>query len=174
MLNLIELFRSFETIATINNDNRFSAIPIPGYDQYRLGKDAQGRPLLLIPILDVQSPKRPAPIVLEHLTVMYDIDCRIFCPDSTTEKGRFTVVRCTGVDTTLHTYFLQVTSAIVASLKNRPTPFDVARVINQFNRVVQSNTKSITKIRARFMGRTISNYPISSTCCFNKCVAYAT
>ena len=78
MLNLIELFRSFETIATINNDNRFSAIPIPGYDQYRLGKDVQGRPLLLIPILDVQSPKRPAPIVLEHLTVMYDIDCSYF------------------------------------------------------------------------------------------------
>lgn len=146
MLNLIELFRSFETIATINNDNRFSAIPIPGYDQHRLGKDAQGRPLLLISILDVQSPKRPAPIVLEHLTVMYDIDCRIFHPDSTTEEGKFTVVRCTGVDTTLHTYFLQVTSAIVASLKNRPTPFDVARIINQlielFRAIINPSRKS--------------------------------
>jgi hypothetical protein len=117
------------------------ATPIPGYDQHRLSKDAQGKPLLLISIVDARSQKQTAPIVLEHLTVMPDMDCRISRPDGTLEAGRFTVVRCTGADATLQTYFLRIASTIVTSLKNRPTQFDVTYAINRLIELFRAMTK---------------------------------
>ena len=141
MLNLIELFRSLQSIGTIGDGDRFSTTPIPGNEQHRLGKDAQGRPLLLISILDVSSPRQPAPIVLEHITVMYNQNCRVSRSDSTFEEGRFTVVRCTGEDTTLQAYFLRVASAILISLKDRPTQSDVANAINRLIELFRAMTK---------------------------------
>ena len=131
MINLIELFQSLESIAVIYGDNQFSTTLIPGHEQHRLGKDAQGRPLLLISVLDAPSQRQPAPIVLEHLTVMYNQSCRVSHPDSTLEEGRFTVVRCTGEDTTLQVYFLRVASAILMSLKNRSTQADIAHAMSR-------------------------------------------
>ena len=141
MLNLTELFQSLESIATIGDENRFSAIPIPGYEQHRLGKDAYGRPLLLISILDVRSQRQPAPIVLKHLTVMYNLNCRVSRPDSTFEEERFTVIHCTGDDATLQAYFLRVASAIVISLKDPPTQSDVANAINRLIELFRAMTK---------------------------------
>jgi hypothetical protein len=141
MLNLTELFQSLPSIATIGDGDRFSTTPIPGHEQHRLGKDAQGSPLLLISILDVPSQRQPAPIVLEHITVMYNQNCRVSRSDSTFEEGRFTVVRCTGEDTTLQAYFLRVASAILISLKDRPTQSDVANAINRLIELFRAMTK---------------------------------
>ena len=96
MTNLIELFRSLEPIAAIYGDNQFSTTLIPGHEQHRLGKDAQDRPLLLISVRDAPSQRQPAPIVLEHLTVAYNQNCRVSRPNNTLEEGRFTVVRLYG------------------------------------------------------------------------------
>ena len=138
MLNLTELSQSLESMATIHDDNQFSALPIPEYDQYRLAKDNQGRPLLLISVVDVHGPKQPAPIVLEHLTVLYDQKCRVTFPDESTEEKQFIVVHCTGNDVALHTYFLRVAAAIITSLKNRPTQFDVAHTMNRLIELFQA------------------------------------
>lgn len=131
MLNLTEIFQSLESVATVYGDNQFSTTLIPGHEQHRLGKDTQGRPLLLISVLDALSTRQPAPIVLEHLTVMYNQNCRVSRPDGALEEERFTVVRCTGEDTTLQVYFLRVASAILMSLKNRPTQVDIAHAMNR-------------------------------------------
>ena len=131
MLNLIELFQSIELIATSDSENQFSAVPIQDYKPHRLGKDAQGRPLILISTFNVRSQSQPPPIVLEHLSVQYNLNCQISRPDDTFEIARFTVVRCTGEDTTLHDYFLKVASTIFISLKNQPTQSNVAYAINQ-------------------------------------------
>ena len=161
MLKFIELFKSIELIGTTNK-NRFSASPIPSYEQHRLGKDAQGRPLLLISIFDVRSQRQPAPIELEHLTVMYNMNCRVSRPDGTFETGRFTVVRCTGEDTTLQDYFLKVASTIVISLKNQPTQSDVADAMNQLIELFSGNGAAPSKICARSMGGTVFNFPSPS------------
>lgn len=131
MLNLIELFQSLELIVTSNSESHFSTILIPDYEPHRLGKDALGRPLLLISISDVRSRRRLAPTELEHLTVMYDMNCRVSRSDDSFEEGRFTVVHCIGEDTRLQDYFLKVASAIIVSLKNQPTQSDVAHIVNQ-------------------------------------------
>jgi hypothetical protein len=141
MQDLIELFQSIEPIATSDSENRFSTILIPGYEPHRLGKDAQGRPLLLISILNVRSQNQRTPIVLEHLRVQYNLNCRVSRPDGTFEEGVFTVVHCTGEDVTLQNYFLKVMSTIVVSLGDRPTQSDVAHAINQLIELFRAMTK---------------------------------
>ena len=147
MLNLIELFQSFDAITTTSDEDRFAASPIPGYKPHRLGKDAQGRPLLLISVLNVRNRSQCTPIVLEHLRVQYNLNCRVSRPDGTFEEGTFTVVRCTGEDATLQNYFLKVMSTIVMSLGDQPTQSDVAHAMNQlielFRAMAQSPRKSI-------------------------------
>jgi hypothetical protein len=65
MYNLTELFQSLESIARNDGKDCFSTTLIPGYEAHRLGKDARGRPLLLISIIDVPGQRQPAPISLK-------------------------------------------------------------------------------------------------------------
>ena len=78
---------------------------------------------------------------------MYDLNCRVSRLDGTFETGRFTVVRCTGEDSTLQDYFLKVASTILVTLKDQPTQSDVAdamnRLIELFRAIGQSPRKSI-------------------------------
>lgn len=145
MFNLTELFQSLESVARNDGENRFSTILIPGYEVHRLGKDPQGRPLLLISIIDVSGQKQPAPISLEHLKIMYGLKCRVSRPDSTFEERRFTIILCTGEDSTLHAYFLRVASTILISLKNQPTQSDVAHVMDRFIELFRAMTKPSRK-----------------------------
>ena len=131
MLNLIELFQSIESMAMHNSEDRFSTILISDYEPHRLGKDALGKPLLLISISDVSSQNEHTPVVLEHLRVQYNLNCRVSRPDETFEEGVFTVVRCAAEDVTLQDYFLRVMSTIIISLGDQPTQSDVARSMNQ-------------------------------------------
>ena len=131
MLNLIELFQSIEPIAATDDEHRFSAILISDYEPHRLGRDAQGRPLLLIAVMEVPSPRQTPPVDLEHLRVLYNQACRVSRSDGAFEEGRFAIIHCTGEDPTLQTYFLRVASTVVMSLKDRPTQSDVAHSINQ-------------------------------------------
>lgn len=131
MLDLTELYHSIESISTTHDASQFSALPIPSYGRHRLAKDSRGRPLLLISIVDVHRQMQSAPIVLEHLTVLYDQKCRVSLPNGSAEEKQFTVVHCTGEDVTLHIYFLRIASAIITSLKTHPTQSDVAHTMKQ-------------------------------------------
>lgn len=141
MLDLIELFQSFDSITTTNDEDRFTASPIPDYQPHRLGKDALGRPLLLISIFNIRSQSQYTPVVLEHLRVQYNLNCRISRPDGTFEEGVFTVVRCTGEDVTLQDYFLRVMSTVVISLGDQPTQSDVAHAMNQLIELFRAMAK---------------------------------
>lgn len=141
MLNLIKLFQSFDSITTTNDEDRFAASPIPGYKPHRLGKDAQGSPLLLISTLNTRSQSQPPPIILEHLRVQYNLSCRVSRPDGTFEEGVFTLVHCTEADATLQNYFLKVMSTIVISLGDQPNQSDVADAMNQLIELFRAMTK---------------------------------
>ena len=77
MVNLIRLFHSLNSISVQPGKSDFAAIPIPGHEPHRIGKDVQDRPLLLVAIPNVPGHGHPAPIILENLTVMYDLKCRV-------------------------------------------------------------------------------------------------
>ena len=141
MLNLIELFQSIKSVAASDSENQFAAVPIQDNKPHRLGKDAQGRPLLLISIFNVRSQSQYTPVVLEHLRVQYNLNCRISRPDGTFEEGIFTVVRCTGEDVTLQNYFLKVMSTVVIFLGDQPTQSDIAHAMNQLIELFRAMAK---------------------------------
>ena len=146
MLDLVALFNSFQPPdATAGQTARFSAQPIPGYERHRLAKDTQDIPSLLISVTDVSGGERPVPIKLEHLTVQYDVDCRISRSDGNIEEGRFTVVRCTGIDKALHTYFLRSIGGIVISLGATPSRLDVAHAIKNLTILFRAMTEKPRK-----------------------------
>lgn len=130
--DLITLFDSLPPpLGVPGEGTRFSAQPIPGYEQHRLGMGTQGEPSLLLVVNVSAGRARPAPLVLEHLTVQYDIECRIGRRDGATEEGHFTVICCTDGNRTLHTHFLRVVGALVASLGTAPSRLDVGRAVDQ-------------------------------------------
>ena len=163
MLDLIELFQSFDSITTTNDEDRFTASPIPDYERHRLGKDTLGRPLLLISVFNVRSQSQYTPVVLEHLKVQYNLNCRISRPDGTTEKDVFTVVHCTGEDVTLQNYFLKVMSTVVISLGDQPTQSDIAYAMNQlielFRAMVKVPQKSVQGLWAELFLISQSHQP---------------
>ncbi len=140
---MLDLASSFEALGPPPNTSegdgsRFSAMPIPGYPQHRLGKDPHGAPSLLVEVTDGKGRVWHAPIVLEHLTVQHDVDCRVTQPDGSVEKGRFTVLRCTGMDPALHSYFLRVASALVALLGQDPSGLDVSKAVDRLVELFRS------------------------------------
>lgn len=135
MPNMPDLVALFDSLRmpdnTVGQGTRFSAHPIPSYEPHRLGKDELGAPSLLISVAERASQSQPAPIVLQHLTVQHDVDCRISRRDGSAEEDRFTVICCTNGDYVLNSYFLRVASAVVTALGVTPTQHDVARVIGK-------------------------------------------
>lgn len=156
MLDLVSSFEALEPPTGVESAAaRFSAMPIPGYEQHRLGKDPHGAPSLLVAVADSRDQVWSAPIVLEHLTVQHDVDCRVTRPDGSAEEGRFTVVRCTGRDRALHAYFLRVTAAVVALLGEAPTNGDVStaidRLIELFRAMAVAPRKSVQGLWAELL-----------------------
>lgn len=78
MFDLIKLFNLLEVPNNSENINtRFSTYPIPDYEKHRLGKDPEGKPAILIFTCNSSEFTKPAPIVLEHLTVQFNLNCSI-------------------------------------------------------------------------------------------------
>lgn len=156
MLNLVKLFDSLPPpAATVGGDARFSAMPIPGYQRHRLGRDAQGAPSLLIAVTDKARATWPPPTVLKHLTVQHDVTCRVSRTDRPMDEDQFTVVRCVGDDPGLHGYFLRVAEALVVSLGPRPSARDVTRAIGQlvelFRAMAEAPRKSVQGLWAELL-----------------------
>lgn len=118
----------------------FSALPVPGFERHRVAKDAQGAPALLISIADAPSSTRPAAIVLENLTVHHDVDCRITRPGGE-ETGNFTVVRCTGSDSSLRSYFLRIAAIMLQSLGASPSRMSVSQAVSRLAELFHAMSK---------------------------------
>lgn len=153
MLDIKSLFDTLEIpLATSSDGLRFAAQPIPGYESHRLGRDAQGAPSLLIAVAENTERPRPAPIVLEHLTVQSDVRCRIAFPTGELEEGLFTVAQCVRGDQALHEYFLHVGGTMIEVLGGKPAQARVTQVISQLAelfRAMSSPSKSPCKAYGR-------------------------
>lgn len=146
MLDLVALFNSFQPPdITAEQTPRFSAQPVPGYEQHRLAKDAHNTPTLLIAVTGAAGKDRSIPIKLENLTVQYDMHCRVSRSDGNIEEGLFTVVRCTGRDEALHIYFLRCIGALIISLGMTPSRLDVAHTIKNLTTLFRAMTEKPRK-----------------------------
>jgi Putative PD-(D/E)XK family member, (DUF4420) len=126
---------------------RFSAQPIPGMESCSVGKDAAGSPVLLIETEAAGPRAAVAPIVLEHLSVLHNVDCRMQDTGGGASTHRLSVIRCCGDDPTLHEYFLRALTPVIASLPTRPSREQVVQAVNRmielFRRAAQAPRKTI-------------------------------
>jgi putative PD-(D/E)XK family protein DUF4420 len=126
-VDLLQLFQSLVLPGPATSGSELSAVPIPGIENHRLAKDANGSPCLLIR----QSPQQPSstPIKLENLLVVFDTLCVIMHPRRERESGTFTIIRCTSENPALFPHFLRILSPMVMALGSTPTRAAVRRSI---------------------------------------------
>lgn len=145
--DLLRLFASLPLPLGDSPAGRFSVQPIPGICSCSVGKDAAGCPVLLVET-DATGPRAAvAPIVLENLSVLHNVDCRMQDAGGGASTHRFSVIRCCGDDPLLHEYFLRALTPVIATLPARPTREQVIAAVNAlielFRRASQSARKTV-------------------------------
>lgn len=139
MLDLIALFNELmQSSTTVTGSAIFSALPIPGFQQHRIARDVAGAPTILLSVSENRADRRPLSIALEHLSVQYDIECRISRPQGGIETGQFTIIRCVEADESLQSYFLRVLAALIESIGSSPSRSDVSQAINKLLELFQA------------------------------------
>jgi Putative PD-(D/E)XK family member, (DUF4420) len=130
-VDLVRLFDAIPKLEPTEGESiRFAAEPIPGYERYHVARDRDGNAALLIAGLAGRPPDRPAPIVLEHLTVQTDVECVIRRAAQERRHERCVVVRCLNGDRRLQEYFFRSVAAVVAAVGPEPMPKQIREAID--------------------------------------------
>jgi putative PD-(D/E)XK family protein DUF4420 len=129
-LNLISTYDSLAKPIGAK-ETRFSVHTIDRHRVYRIGKDSQDAPALLISIEQSRSGRQLASVVLEHLTVQHGISCLIVDKRGREEHGRFTLIRCRGGDRTLYEYFLRILNSTLIGPYLEPSVVDITHAIEK-------------------------------------------
>lgn len=166
MIDLNELYQKVNTSPNIKteNSNYYIACPIPGYPKHKLARDMQSNPCLLISTDSLKEPTRPAPIKLKHLSVLFDVECKVF-HDGSFEKNRFTVICCTEQDQVMRNYFLRISSTIISAIGKKPSRAEifnaVDKLIELFRTLSQAPRKSVQGLWAELFLISLSPNPES-------------
>src|SRR5262245_41041799 len=105
-LDLVQLFDALPPPTGDSPAGRFSAQPISGLPACSVGKDTSGYPVLLVETDATGQRALVAPIVLQNLSVLHNVDCRLQEQGGSINTRRLSVIRCCGEDRVLHEYFL--------------------------------------------------------------------
>jgi len=130
MVDILSLFDDIKNPVFATDQERFVAVNIPTYPHFYLAKDGNHFPSLLISVSDSTTKRSTAPITLEHLSVIFDVPCRVTTSNGISEDGIFTVIRCTGHERLLHSYFLRTLRLIFDLLPTIPTKAKVAHAVS--------------------------------------------
>lgn len=114
-----------------------NTVRVPGMSAHRLGKDADGSPVLLLQVVR-EATQRPADVQLENLAVLHDVSCRIWSTNARVVSGQFTVVRCNSSIEDVRQYFLHVMEPFLVMLGRNPTPSIVSQLINHLVEVFRA------------------------------------
>ncbi len=146
MINLIELYKKLKKPEGLpsNDSPAFSAIPITNYPKHRLAKDSSNFPCLLIAPEEAVYANRPAPIRLEHLMVLFDVDCKI-SHNGQYEKNKFTVICCSDPDQQMQDYFLRIGGTIISLLGKNPSRYDISKSVDKLVELFRSISKAPRK-----------------------------
>ena len=149
--DLVQLFDGLPTPTGDAGPGRFCALPVPGYPFCAVGKDSSGNPVLLIEA-DNALPGTVPPLVLEHLSVIHMVTCRVQSPHLATNDRILSVIRCTGADRALHEYFLRSLHPIIASLPLKPSRQQISdaveRLADLFRQMTEAPRKTVAGLWA--------------------------
>jgi hypothetical protein len=104
---------------------------------------------------DNAQPGAGAPLVLEYLSVIHLLNCRVQRPCGASEEKLLSVIRCTGADRGLQEYFLRSLYPIMASLTTRPSQQQISRAVDRlvelFQKITQTPRKTLTGLWAELL-----------------------
>lgn len=146
MEDLLALFDSLPFLQESGNQRiQFTTQPIPRYEKYRIGKDTLGSPSLLISVEADIPTARPDPIVLEHLTVLHDLKCRVMQSDGNIEEEHYTIIRCLNTTRNLQVYFFRVIGPLISILGRKPSRIEISNAIDTLVELFRAMSKPARK-----------------------------
>jgi hypothetical protein len=141
--DLCALFESLVLPRELPTGRSLSAVVVPDAENYRLAKDTNGSPCLLLQ--QPPSAARSAPIRLQNLMVSYGVPCVISHAHGQREEGTFTIIKCASTDTSLFPHFLRILSPIIETLGAEPSAAAIRRAISGLVDLFQSLTTPAKK-----------------------------
>jgi len=97
--------------------------------RYRIGRDHEDNPVVLIETTDVSGAVSLSNFVGRHLRISHGVSCAIREADVELDRGQFSVVACVASDDTLRDRFFDATETILRSLGENPTVEELRRVV---------------------------------------------
>jgi hypothetical protein len=137
-MDLLPIFRALTRPSSELGATTFHVAPISGFTSHRLGKDGTGAPALLVGVKDSDT-RATGPVVLQHLSVLHGVRCRIVGPTTTAAREEtFSLVRRTSGEPMLREYFVRAVELAVRQLGEAPTPVSVNRAIKRLVELFQA------------------------------------
>ena len=96
-------------------------------------------------LLSVEGSVWPAPVVLENLSVRYNLRCEILGNAAGSEVEHFTVVSCVPGDPLLTEYFLRISAIVLDAIGAEPTVAELQAVIDRLVELLRALTLPPTR-----------------------------
>lgn len=127
-----------------------TAMPLPGPLGNHVAKTLEGLPVVLFRVSKAEPGHRQAPIVLEHVSLQHQVQCRIVAIGTgLADEGSFSMVRCSAADPELELYFLTVMSDFAACLPAPPTQAELGQAFGELAQLFAAmTTPARTDVRA--------------------------
>ncbi|MDQ3564999.1 MAG: PD-(D/E)XK motif protein [Pseudomonadota bacterium] len=109
----------------------YTALAVDGRPNYRVAKDPQGNPTLLVAPEASCGTAAVSPLELRNLSFRPRCVCRVRVEGATESVESLAVLKCTTDDSMLREYFLRSLSGMVAALPDTPTEGDVAGAVGK-------------------------------------------
>jgi len=133
-LDLVGLFVELPKTPSNSPPDSFVALAIPG-TRHKLARSADGAASLL---LNVEGSAWPPPIVLENLSIRYNLRCEILASTGEVSTDRFTVISCLSGDQLLTEYFLRVSAIVIDAIGDQPTVSEVRDVVDRLAELLRA------------------------------------
>lgn len=139
---LIEAYRELPIPDGSGDREMFTAVSIDPDGHFKIAKDMNGNPVLLVGTPDPESGPALPPVRLKRLTVQHDLRALVQCPVEGEEvaTARLTVIRC--LDPELTDHFLRISWPIVQSLQEHPSRARVSEVVSRLADLFQMLSRS--------------------------------
>jgi hypothetical protein len=109
----------------------YSARAIDGRPHYRVAKDLQGNPALLVATETSSVATAVPPLELPNLSFRPRCLCRVRAEGAPESNETLAVLKCSTVDPMLREYFLRSVSGLVAALPDAPSEQDIAGAVGK-------------------------------------------
>lgn len=135
-MNLSNLFDSL-SLPPKENKKTFSAIPIPGYSNFRIGIDVEGNPVLFLAIAGNAKNSTLKNYRLKYLQLEQNQECKII-ENNKILLHTFTIITFTNAGRDLQEYFFQISEILIKSISMRPTQQEIIETLNNFVEVFRA------------------------------------